>query len=607
MKTTTTMLCFLACLLGFNTYALTVVSSGSHLIVTTSNFDATGYYVQENGHLTFKTGVYQFTPSASIEIESKGFMTLYGQVMLASNATASYWQGITVHGENGISTAPGLPAAYTPEIAILTENITGRIEIRRAVKGITFTDDIVSTGITTGTSHCRGILGNDIDFTYCEKNSLYYENTTISSNASVLNNCYFLSNQSPLLIDHIYLKRLHGFEVTNSTFDCKPTQKGIYLREADLVCTDNFFNNYEFGLYHYYSSDVVISTVTGNKFKSPVTGSRAMRSDNTSGLDFINNKVEATGPNSYGLNLWKASNVTAQDNYIDVEYYGLNGQHGGNNRFINNTVLSRNTGIRGRDTDAPFIQGNLIKMFTNGSVGIDIQITSGSVIDQNNITGTHPQTIAAIRLIDTGTGSTIVSNNKLSMAENLLQCIGNNLGLRTCNNHFEERTQYAINISGIGINNQGNSINGTENDMSLVTLGWGTATNVASVNNQGTYTTNVQFYSTSTSFPSPIINAVEYTSALGCAALKAATDANQSLENEFVSYPNPASDVVTINAGSQTIKEISILDLKGAIVLNRKDIDATQETVKIDHLLNGTYVIMIKTNSEVVTQKMIKQ
>ena len=335
-----------------------------------------------------------------------------------------------------------------------------------------------------------------------------------------------------------------------------------------------------------------------------------MRSDGTSGLDFINNKVEATGDYSYGLNLWNASFVTAQDNYIDVEYYGLNGQGGNNNRFINNTVLSRNTGIRGRLTDAPFIQGNIIKVSSLQSIGIDIQYTPGSIIDQNNITGTHPESDAAIRLIETGNStSTTITNNRLSMAENLLECIGNNMGLETCNNSFEDRTQFAINIIGIGIDDQGGSAIGSENDMSLVTLGWGSATNLASVNNQGTLNTNVQFFSTASNpaFPLPIINALDSPSFYGCGTAKTSVGINSIEKNEFVSYPNPATDVVTINAGVQTIKEISILDLKGAVVLNRKDIDAVQETVQIDHLQNGTYVIMIKTNAEVVTQKLIKQ
>ena len=275
MKTTTTLLCLIACLLGINTYALTVVDPGEHHTVTMTNFDPTGYYVREDGYLTFKTGTYQFNPAASIEIESKGLMSLYGQVLLASDATTSFWQGIIVHGENGVSGATGVPAAFNPEIAILTENINGRIEIRRAVTGITFTDDIVSSGATTGTSHCRGLIGNDIDFINCEQNSLFFENTNISSNATVLNNCYFLNNQSPVLIDHIYLERLHGFEVTNTTFDCKPNQRGIRLRFADMVCTDNFFNNYEFGIHHFKSSNVEITTVANNKFKSPVDESKA--------------------------------------------------------------------------------------------------------------------------------------------------------------------------------------------------------------------------------------------------------------------------------------------------------------------------------------------
>ncbi len=600
-------LSLIAVALTLNVNALTTILPGDYHVVNGGSFDQTGYVVQDSGHLVFGSGYYQFDDTASIEIESLGFLTIYGNVTLTSQSAVSFWQGILVHGFNGICTAPNLPTALTTTMAILIDGSKGPIVIGNAETGIKFLDDIYPG---SGTSSCRSMLGDHISFLQCKLNSLHFENSNMTSNSTVLNNCYFFSNQSMSpLIDHVYLRRLYDWRIEGSHFDCKPIQKGIYLKQADMICSDNFFLNYDFAIYHSHSSSVSNSTIALNRFESSTVGSRAMRSEHSSNLQFTENRVIATGVGSYGLNLWQSTSVYAKGNNISVYFYGLNSQGGVDNKYLNNIVRSKNTGIRSRLSDAPFISENEITIDSLGSIGIDIQQSFESIILDNQIEGEYLNSLAGIRLKNTGIDLTIVKGNTLSMAQSLLLCDGHNLGLYTCKNVFTDRAQYGVNIiNGVGIDDQGMLSSGSDNDMNLLALGW-VAPPYAYVNNQGTFNTYVKFYSFSSGMLTPMVGAVEIAATLpGCSVAKTTTGVENSSTSgsRIHTFPNPVLNEFTVDVGSEGINEITIFDLKGAIVMHKTVTNVSVYSLNLEEIQSGTYMALIKTDHQSVRKIMVK-
>ena len=67
-------------------------------------------------------------------------------------------------------------------------------------------------------------------------------------------------------------------------------------------------------------------------------------------------------------------------------------------------------------------------------------------------------------------------------------------------------------------------------------------------------------------------------------------------------YPNPASNVVTVNGQNQKlIQKISIYDLMGKLVLEDPTINSFQYEMQISQLPQGTYRLQIFDTSQTVT------
>ena len=75
--------------------------------------------------------------------------------------------------------------------------------------------------------------------------------------------------------------------------------------------------------------------------------------------------------------------------------------------------------------------------------------------------------------------------------------------------------------------------------------------------------------------------------------------------NKIKVYPNPFNDYITISIGNDKLSEVSITDIVGKVVVNKKYFD---ETFKIDlsTLSTGTYIVTIKNNNTVTTEQIIK-
>lgn len=75
-----------------------------------------------------------------------------------------------------------------------------------------------------------------------------------------------------------------------------------------------------------------------------------------------------------------------------------------------------------------------------------------------------------------------------------------------------------------------------------------------------------------------------------------------SLENSFVLYPNPVSEVLYLqNKNNIVIKSIKIIDLQGKIILEN-----TEESINVSTISNGIYIIKVDTEAGVFTKRFIK-
>jgi hypothetical protein len=72
----------------------------------------------------------------------------------------------------------------------------------------------------------------------------------------------------------------------------------------------------------------------------------------------------------------------------------------------------------------------------------------------------------------------------------------------------------------------------------------------------------------------------------------------------FGVYPNPANDFVTISDANGT--EVRILDMLGRTLI-AKSVKSSNETISIDNLNNGMYMIQIVKDGKTSTQKLIKR
>lgn len=106
---------------------------------------------------------------------------------------------------------------------------------------------------------------------------------------------------------------------------------------------------------------------------------------------------------------------------------------------------------------------------------------------------------------------------------------------------------------------------------------------------------------------------VTITDANGCSNTSAvynytSVGINESLESEMILvFPNPANDLITIRVpNSLTVSQILILDIAGKIVKS-ENLNATLSNLNISDLANGSYSIIVNSESKMITKKLFIQ
>ncbi|MFM8243079.1 MAG: choice-of-anchor J domain-containing protein [Crocinitomicaceae bacterium] len=78
------------------------------------------------------------------------------------------------------------------------------------------------------------------------------------------------------------------------------------------------------------------------------------------------------------------------------------------------------------------------------------------------------------------------------------------------------------------------------------------------------------------------------------------TGLNESSVADFNVYPNPFSDVIQIES-DKSFESISIVDLNGKTLL-----ETTEKTIHLNFLQNGYYLIVLKSQNQLFTYKVLK-
>ena len=85
------------------------------------------------------------------------------------------------------------------------------------------------------------------------------------------------------------------------------------------------------------------------------------------------------------------------------------------------------------------------------------------------------------------------------------------------------------------------------------------------------------------------------------------TELNSANKPEYIIYPNPASDYLTIDTGTHSINSFEVVDITGRLVIKSSKLFGTLHNIDIANLPKGMYILKINTNSSIINHKFYKQ
>ncbi|MBO3117361.1 VCBS repeat-containing protein [Winogradskyella sp. DF17] len=81
---------------------------------------------------------------------------------------------------------------------------------------------------------------------------------------------------------------------------------------------------------------------------------------------------------------------------------------------------------------------------------------------------------------------------------------------------------------------------------------------------------------------------------------------NESNLGQFFYYPNPVSDILTLNSALDTIKEVTIFNMLGQQVMQLQP-NALTSKLDMSNLQTGTYFVRVTSNNVIETTRVVKQ
>ncbi|HRU63935.1 MAG TPA: T9SS type A sorting domain-containing protein, partial [Paludibacteraceae bacterium] len=77
-------------------------------------------------------------------------------------------------------------------------------------------------------------------------------------------------------------------------------------------------------------------------------------------------------------------------------------------------------------------------------------------------------------------------------------------------------------------------------------------------------------------------------------------------KTEILLYPNPVNNYLKIESKNETLKMVTIYDLRGSMVRSER-ISGISAEISTDNLPAGNYIIKVQTENRVITKRIIKQ
>ena len=65
------------------------------------------------------------------------------------------------------------------------------------------------------------------------------------------------------------------------------------------------------------------------------------------------------------------------------------------------------------------------------------------------------------------------------------------------------------------------------------------------------------------------------------------------MNSELILYPNPATDILKIETGTDVIDRVSIYDISGKLISEKNDVNSTRTFFNTNGLPSGLYIIEV--------------
>lgn len=108
----------------------------------------------------------------------------------------------------------------------------------------------------------------------------------------------------------------------------------------------------------------------------------------------------------------------------------------------------------------------------------------------------------------------------------------------------------------------------------------------------------------------PLANAqalITYITNRGGVAQACVASVNETEKEALVSYPNPATNQVTVETKMEEVYSISIKNINGQTVLNQKSEGSLSVTLDVSQLSKGVYMLEVQSEKQTVSKKLVIQ
>ena len=560
------------------------------LNITPTTFNPDGYIVYPGGHLRMSdnnnTVPFDFATGGIIKVMTGGQLSIFSGVLTCTSGT---WTGIEVDAEaTSPLTNPGTYPVYVGnhKHGVVIENADIGINCLPTTTGgqVAYAADLylATYSVSPNGSGDYGLIFNNADVDVQFNNIPTTNNTNGATNYVPNETVSFTSFNGQSTASHHNLRSSAniGFNIINTEF-----------------LEDPFVKVWSQGCKYGFAMEESLVRISQSTFYNEYT---AVRSNNTSILDFDNNRVSSTDYGIVSFNTLLSSIQNSTFNYISE--HAVHGAESENIRVMNNTFWychGNHTNYVNNSQYATFWKNQYIFEITQRPQGTPVGPNYFTAIKSEN----NAETSIRQNTFDNYPFSYIDIYNSASPALTTI-----------CRNTFNSASTTfplagaAIMIDGALIQDQGTTVSGANNTFNLLPTYWRV------INNNAT----VMFHNQPPGIANEAINDGmsinadhEYVSPNELCPLIPRMAQNDHIEEELeeteitdnlVIYPNPTHSVVNIENLAEGAT-VEVYNSIGKRVINVRNVN----TIDLSDYPNGLYLMRVISEDKIVgVQKIVK-